>query len=157
VIGFARMGALFAAAMAFHWWWTTHFSFFGLSPQILLVLTVAVAARSGPIRAMCLGFAWGLFLDFLNARLFGANALALTLVGYGAGSVRRQIDVAGLAPQCAIVGLMTWAYFLLLGLLGAVFMRHFLWVGWTAFLFDPFYNVLAAAAAAAVWEVRRAR
>lgn len=138
-------------AMIGHWLWTSHFALWGLSPQLLLVLTVAVAARQGPIRAMCLGFFWGLFLDVLQARLFGASAFALTLVGYGTGSVRRQIDVTGLAPQCVVVFFMTWAYFLLLGALGLVFMKEFLWIGWSQFLLDPFYNAVLAAAVSVAW------
>lgn len=152
-----RLLFLFFAAMAVHWWWTTHFALWGLSPQLLLVLTVAVAARQGPVRAMLVGFGWGLFLDVLAPRLFGANALALTLVGYGTGAARRQIDVAGVGAQCAVVFFMTWAYFLLSGLVGAVFARHFLWVGWGTFLLDPFYNALAAAAVSLVWEPRAER
>jgi len=141
-------------AMLGYWLWTSHFSLFGLAPQLLLVLTVGVAAREGPIPAMCLGFGWGLFLDVLSPRLFGANAFALTLVGYGTGSVRRQIDVTGLAPQCVVVLFMSWAYFLLLSLLGLVFARDFLWGGWPQFILDPFYNALLAALLFVLWGRR---
>lgn len=142
---YSRWVALFLGAMLAHWFWTADFALAGLAPQILLVLTVAIAARHGPIPAMCLGFAWGLFLDAMSAHLFGANALALAWVGYGTGSVRRQIDVTGLVPQCVVVFGMSWAYFLLTGLLGLVFMKTFLWVGWAAFLIDPLYNCLVTA------------
>ena len=152
-----RGSLFFLLAMVAHWLWSSHMTVWGLAPQLLLVLTVAVAARRGPIAAMSFGFCWGLFLDMLSARLFGANALALTLVGYGTGSVRRQIDVTGLAPQCMIVLFMTWAYFLLLGLLGLVFSKSFAWVGWTPFLLDPFYNVLVAVAAFIFWDPWRDR
>ena len=149
-----RTAVFFFLAMFGHWWWTTYFSFSGLSPQILLVLTVVVAARQGPIRAMCLGFGWGLFLDVLNANIFGANALVLTLIGYGTGSVRRFVDVTGLASQCVVVFGMTWAYFLVFGSLGLIFTGHFFWVGWPAFLFDPLYNCLTAAAVFLFWMER---
>ena len=140
----SRMIGLFFLAMAVHWLWVSHFSLWGLSPQVLLVLTVTAAARWGSVSAMCLGFLWGLFLDVLNVRLFGGNALALTLIGYGTGSLRRQLDMTGLAPQCFVVFLMTWVYFLLLGLLGVVFARGFLWAGWAQFFLAPFYNVIVA-------------
>lgn len=156
MIAFARSLGVVVGAMALHWWWTTHFSPFGLAPQLLLVLTVVTAARRGPVRAMCLGFIWGLFLDLMSARLFGANALALTLVAYGTGSVRRQVDVTGLAPQCLVIFAMTWAYFLLLGTLSAVFPpKQFMWVGWAPFLVDPFYNCLVGAFVAAFAETYR--
>ncbi|MBI5629643.1 MAG: rod shape-determining protein MreD [Elusimicrobia bacterium] len=133
---------LFFSAMAAQWLWSSQFAFWGLAPQLLLVLTALVAAYRGPILAMCLGFFWGLFLDVSSPHLFGANALALTMVGYGTGSVRRQIDVTGAGSLSAVVFLMTWAYFLLLGVLGLVFMEGFLWIGWPSFLACPFYNVI---------------
>ena len=143
--------------MAGHWLLAERFAFWGISPQLLLVLTVALAARLGPLWAMCLGFGWGLFLDVLSPRLFGANALVLTLLAYGTGSVRRQVDVSGLIPQCLVVFFMTWAYFLLLGLLGAAFIKRFLWAGWTPFLLDPFYNCLATIIVHALWSRRTER
>lgn len=152
MIRFAKLIVLFFVAMAAQWWWSTRFSVAGLAPQILLVLTVAVAARQGAMRAMTLGFFWGIFLDTLSPHLFGGNALLLTLVGYGTGSVRRQIDVAGLGPQCAVIFFMTLGYFVLLGVLGLIFMRHYLWVGWTNFLVLPFLNCLVAALLFAVWQ-----
>lgn len=153
-MNWARLVVVYFVAMIVQWWWSTHFALAGLAPQVLLVLTVVVAARQGPIRAMFLGFGWGLFLDVMSAHLFGANALALTLVGYGTGSVRRQIDVAGLGSQCIVVFFMTLAYFLLLGLLGLVFMRSFYWVGWPQFVFDPFYNCAVTVVLAALWQPR---
>lgn len=152
-MNFLRMPLLFVLALVAHWTWSTYFSFLGLSPQILLVLTVVAAARFGAITAMCFGFAWGLFLDTFQVHLFGSNALALTIVGYLVGSVRRQIDVTGVGSLCVMVLGMTWGYFLLLGLLGLVFMKNFLWVGWPVFMIDPFYNCLIIPAAFVAWGV----
>lgn len=152
-----KSAVLFTAAMAGHWLWTTHFSIWGLAPQLTLVLTVAAAARLGPVRAMLLGFGWGLFLDVLTVRLFGANALALVLVGYGTGSVRRQIDVTGSGPQGVVVLFMTWAYFLTMAILGLVFARSFVWPGWASVVLIPFYNALVAAVVAVLWRPVRER
>ena len=137
-----RLALLWAGAMLAQWLWSSHFLVLGIAPQLLLVLTVALSARLGPVTGMCYGFAWGLFLDVMRAQLFGANALALTLVAYGTGSARRQIDMTGPGPQSVIVFFMTWAYFILTGLLGLIFMKTFLWVGWEVFLLNPFYNCL---------------
>ncbi|MCX5797337.1 MAG: rod shape-determining protein MreD [Elusimicrobia bacterium] len=137
-----RGAVLFLAAALLQWWWSTRLSLWGLSPQILLVLTVAMAARLGANSGMCYGFLWGLFLDVLRPELFGGNACALMLVGYGTGALRRQIDVLDVVSQYVIVFFMTWGYFLLYGLLGAVFAKQFLWAGWPAFLCDPLYNCL---------------
>ena len=150
-MSYIRRTVFFVFAALFHWWLSTHFVIFGLAPQLLLVLTIIVAARIGPIAAMCYGFAWGLFLDVYEPHLFGSKALTLTLVGYGVGAARRQIDVSGLAPLCVITFSMTWAYYLTTGILGLLFMRIFFWVGWAPFLLGPVYNCLILPFAAWAW------
>lgn len=135
-----RMAALYFTAILVQWWLSTYASLGGISPQVLLLLTVAVAARQGALAAMCFGFAWGLFLDTLQAHLFGANAWALTLIGYGVGSARRQIDIGGVASQLVIIYVASVGQFLLNGVLGAVFMRHFLWPGTAVVLLTPLFN-----------------
>ncbi len=146
------MAAVFVLAMVAHWWWTTYLTIGGLAPQLLLVLTVVAASRRGAVAAMCFGFAWGLFLDVFRTHLFGANALLLTLVGYAVGSVRRQIDVNGLAPQCVLVLTLSWAYYLSFGVLGLIFLKSFLWVGWKPFLLDPLYNCLMIPFLFVIWD-----
>lgn len=150
---YVRLLTIFVGAMFVQWWWSAHGAIAGAVPQLLLVLTVTIAARYGPVRAMLLGFFWGLFLDILSARLVGANALALTLVAYGTGSMRRQIDLLGLAPQCLMVFGITLGYFLFYGLLGLVFLKTFFWVGWLSFIVDPFYNCLVTLLVFVLWEM----
>lgn len=135
---------VFFVGLLVHWMWTTHFSVFGLAPQVLLLLTIVVAARSGPVAGQCFGFSWGLFMDLLSAHLFGANALSLTLIAYFVGMLRRQVDVSSPPSQVVLVAILTPVYFILYGVLGLVFEQHFLWPGWKAFLVDPFYNCLVA-------------
>ncbi len=141
---------LFAAAAVAQWWWSSHLALWGLAPQLLLVLTVAVAARSGANPGMAYGFLWGLSLDLLRAQLFGGNAFTLMLAGYATGTLRRQIDLSDFLSLCAVVFLATWGYFLCYGLLGAIFTKSFLWPGWSAFLCDPLYNCLLAPLAARI-------
>lgn len=151
-MSYFRMTAFFVLAALAHWWWSSHLLILGLAPQLLLVLTVIAASRMGPIGAMCFGFAWGLYLDVFDTHLFGAKALSLTLVGYGVGSVRRQIDVSGLGPLCAILLPVSWGFYILPGLLGWVFKAGFMWVGWSVFLLGPIYNCLIIPLAAWAWE-----
>ncbi|MBI5239557.1 MAG: rod shape-determining protein MreD [Elusimicrobia bacterium] len=148
-----RGAVLFLAAALLQWWWSASLAVWGLTPQLLLVLTVALAARVGPTEGMCYGFLWGLFLDILRPDLLGGNALILLLAGYGTGALRRQIDVSDPVSHCAVVAMMTWAGFLLYGVLGAVFAEGFIWAGWPAFLLDPLYNCLLVpfAGMAAAW------
>jgi rod shape-determining protein MreD len=153
-MSYVRGAALFVGAMFLQWWWNLHMSFWGAAPQFLLALTVVVAARRGPVPAMLVGFVWGLFSDTMRADLFGADALLYALAGYAAGMVRRQIDLGAPEPLAATVFLMTWAYAILLGILGHIFMKSFLWVGWVSFLTAPFMNALVAILGASLLDSR---
>ncbi len=147
-----RGSALFAAAMFLQWWWNTHLAYWGAAPQFLLALTVLVAARRGPLAAILIGWAWGLYADVLRADLFGANALLYALAGYAAGMVRRQVDLRAIGPLATAVFLLSWAYALSLGVLGMIFSKGFVWIGWPSLLAGPIMNALAAAAASLIWE-----
>src|SRR5258706_14735330 len=89
---------LVAGAWA-EWVWSTYGSFWGLAPELLLVLTAAVASRERPTLALSFAFVWGLFSDAMRVHLFGAEAFLFTCVAYGVGLARRQIDVSSLVPQ----------------------------------------------------------
>lgn len=148
-----RGALLFFGAMFLQWWWNSHLAYWGAAPQLLLALTVVVAARKGPVAAMLVGYVWGLYADTLRADLFGANALLYALAGYAAGMVRRQLDLRAFGPLSAVVMLFSWLYALLIGLLGQIFAKNFVWIGWTPFLASPFLNAGAAVAGAVAWEI----
>ena len=113
-----RATALFVAAMFIQWWWNTHLAYWGITPQILFALSILVASRRGPTTAMPLAWIWGLYADTLRADLFGANALLYTLAAYLAGTVRRQMDLRSVGPLTVMVFILSWAYGLLMGLIG---------------------------------------
>lgn len=148
-----RATVLFFGVMLLQWWWNAHLSYWGTAPQIMLALTVLVAARRGPVAAMLLGYVWGLYADTMRAELFGANALLYALAGYAAGVVRRQLDLRAAGPLVATVFLFSWAYAVLFGVLGLIFLKNFLWVGWAPFLLAPFLNALVAIVGAVAWDV----
>lgn len=147
-----RATVLFFGAMFVQWWWNTHLAYWGAAPQLLLALTVVVAARRGPVPAMLVGYVWGIYSDTLRADLFGADALLYALAGYAAGMVRRQMDLRAVGPLVATVFLISWVYALALGLLGQIFLKSFLWVGWVSFLAAPFLNAGVAIVGALVSE-----
>lgn len=135
--------ALLLAAAYLHWffaWWMV----LGATPHFALVLTVVIALRLGAPSAMTFGFLAGLAVDALGARLFGANALALTLVGYGTGMLRRQMDTTLATSQMALLAILSWAHFALVGLVSLVFVKT--WGGgwWKGLLLVPLYNALLA-------------
>ncbi len=137
-----RAPLLFAAGLFLEWFWSTYLSFFGLAPAFMLILTVAVASREGPVAGQIYGFLWGLFLDVLSTHVFGAGALALTLTGYAVGNLRRQMDVSSPLSQFMVVGTVSLAFHLFVGLTGLVFERQFFWAGWKVFLLGTIYNCL---------------
>jgi rod shape-determining protein MreD len=148
-----RGSLLFVGAMFAQWWWNTHLAYWGAAPQILLTLTIVVAARRGPVPAMLLGWVWGLYADSLRADLFGADALLYALAGYCAGMIRRQLDLRAVGPLVATVFLFSWGYALLLGLLGQIFAKSFFWVGVAPFIASPFLNAGVAVAAAVMMDL----
>jgi rod shape-determining protein MreD len=152
---YLRGAVLFVVAMFVQWWWNSRLAYWGAAPQFLLAFTVLVAARRGPVAGMLAGYVWGLFSDTLRADLFGADALLYALAGYAAGMLRRQLDLSAPEPLAVTVFLMTWAYALLLGLLGHVFLKSFVWIGWVSFLTAPFMNALVAILGVSFLDVRR--
>ena len=154
MIGFVRGFLLFIVAMFLQWWWNTHLAYWGAAPQFLLVLTILIAARRGPVFGMLFGFFWGLYLDVARAELFGASALTLTLAAYFAGVARRQIDLRAAGPLAATTFLFTWACFLGTGLLGLTFTKSFEWSGWISIRVTPVLNAAAVSVAALLWDAR---
>ena len=157
MIGLLRGLALFIGAMFIQWWWNTHFAYWGAAPQLLLVLTILIAARRGPVLGMLAGFGWGLYLDVARAELFGASALILTLAAYFVGVTRRQIDLRAAGPLAVTTFLFTWASLIGLGLLGLIFTKSFELGGWIAILATPFLNVAMVTVVALVWDAREGR
>ena len=125
-------------------WLFSFWTFLGATPQFALVATVAVAVIRGPAAGETFGFTAGLLIDALGAHLFGANALALTLIGYAVGRLRRQMDASLAPPQMAVVGLLSWVHFALLGLIGSVFIGKFSLRPVQGLLLLPLYNALLA-------------
>ncbi len=152
-----RLAALWAGAMLAQWWWSAHAPAWAGSPQILLALTVVIAARDGAGLAVPFGWTWGLYSDVLRADLFGADALLYMLAGYAAGLVRRQVDLEAPGPLAVAVFLLSWLYLLARLALGLIFARTALWPGWIAALANPPLNAALAVAAAAMWDRRPAR
>ncbi len=135
---------VFFAGLFTHWLWSMHFPLWGLAPNVLLALTVSASARSGPVAGQCFGFAWGLFADVLGGHIFGANALAYTIIGYMTGSMRRQMDVESAPSQAVLILVLTPLTYLFYGIVGFVFERNFLWIGWPPFVVIPFYTAVVS-------------
>ena len=135
---------IFLLGVVLEWAWGTYAAPGGVAPEVLVVLTVAVALRAGPAAGQCFAFSWGLFMDFLGPRLFGANALALTLAAYGFGLARRQMDLSSPLSQATVVGVVSAAHFAFVALTGLVFEGSALWPGLTSFVVVSLLNAIVA-------------
>jgi len=74
-----------------------------LSPNILLVLVVAIGLICGPMYAVNIGFFWGIFADVFGYVLFGSQALLLALVGYVFGRLSRHLNNEKTATQIVVI------------------------------------------------------
>ena len=63
----------------------------GVRPELLYLLTIAIALLEGPNEGATVGFASGLAQDFLMNEPKGLTALTLTLLGYSVGMFRQFI------------------------------------------------------------------
>lgn len=68
-----------------------------------LVVVIYYGLSKGPSVGLTLGCAAGLLQDTLTGSLFGAGAVARSLVGYVVGSASKRLVLAGPLPRFAIV------------------------------------------------------
>lgn len=76
-----------------YWYISTNFSFFGISPNIVLISVICLSILTEPVKAHAFGFFWGLFMDIGFAPMFGAFALIYTLLVYLIWLIKRRFDV----------------------------------------------------------------
>ena len=73
-----------------------HLTIGGARPDLAIVATVIAAWTRGPSTGVLVGFLIGLGQDLTNPTLLGANALANSVLGYGAGWMQSHYDASGL-------------------------------------------------------------
>lgn len=79
----------------------------GAKPELMYLLTVALAMLEGPTTGAIYGFAAGMGQDFLLNQPKGITALTLTLVGYVVGQIRQYIVSPSPALPVVLVGAAT--------------------------------------------------
>lgn len=92
----------------------------GGSPNLVLLLVIAVALAAGPSAGLGCGFAAGLVVDLLSDHPFGLLAVCLALTGFAAGLL--EVDpVRGAMRSLVLVALAaTGAQLLYAALIGLV-------------------------------------
>jgi rod shape-determining protein MreD len=83
--------------------------------DLVLIVVVYVAIKSGPVTGLLAGTVAGLIQDALDAGLLGVGGLAKTLVGFMSGVLGTQFIVTAPLPRFLLLLVAT-------GLHGAIFM-----------------------------------
>lgn len=78
----------------------------GAKPELMYVITVALALLEGPATGALAGFSAGMAQDFLLHQPKGITALTLTILGYVVGMMRQYIQSP--SPLMPVL-LVTWA------------------------------------------------
>jgi rod shape-determining protein MreD len=78
--------------------------------DFLVIALLLVAVRARPGVAAVVGFALGLLADSLTPGAFGAGALAMTVVGFGASWLKAAFFADNLALNGIFVFLGKWAF-----------------------------------------------
>src|SRR3954469_14058769 len=93
-----------------------YFSYEGVVPNLVLLVVVAAGLTRGPEIAAVLGFVGGLLIDLAppSTHIAGRWALALVVVGYLAGRVRRDAGSSAVGAlvtvaACSFVGTSIFA------------------------------------------------
>lgn len=92
----------------------------GTKPQLLLLITVALAMGEGPALGSAFGFVGGLATDLFLGLPTGITSLAYTIVGSGVGAIRAQVQTPTAWLPIAMVFVATLAGVFLYG--GASFL-----------------------------------
>lgn len=81
----------------------------GIRPELLYLVTIAIALLEGPNEGATVGFVSGLSQDFLMNQPKGLTALTLTLLGYAVGMFRQFIVSPSPLVPTIVVGVGTAA------------------------------------------------
>jgi rod shape-determining protein MreD len=82
-----------------------HMAVAGCTPDLMIILLVALVLERGPVLAVVIGFLLGFLQDLGNASFLGMNALAKSILAYGVSRVG-----GGLFPENVLYrGLIVFA------------------------------------------------
>lgn len=95
---------------------TTVFQWIALAhvtPNLLLILTVAVGLMHGRTQGLTVGFVCGILIDFCYSNILGLYALIYMLIGYLNGYGKKILAKDDLTIPVLMVGISQFIYFFL--------------------------------------------
>ena len=136
---------IYVTGLVIQWGWTRYFSFYGLAPDIVLIMLVFIALLRGPFVGELMGFFWGLAWDAMSVHMFGARSLSLLCIGFSVGFLSRKWDEKKISSQILLTGLASLLYYLLLYGVHQVFapIGERYWVNYIVY-YQIIYNMLLA-------------
>lgn len=150
---FIKLLLLFIVATVCHWAFSSLFSFWGLSVNIMLAFTAAFCAVLKPAFGYSAAFVCGLFLDFFATKLFGYNAFSFTVASCVIYALAERFDFDGIFPQVISVFGLSVLVSVINALLVWWFASAAMWPGFWSVLGGAFFCALLAPAV--FWIVRR--
>jgi rod shape-determining protein MreD len=141
-------------------------SFFGATPDVLMVVIACLGLLGGAMVGAVCGFAAGILLDSALLQALGVSSLALLAVGYLTGRYREGFEVSGRMRPALVIGgatLVGTAIFaalqIMLGVstpVSLLVLREILVKGFLGFLMAfAFYPILRQALRAALVDEPR--
>lgn len=101
-----RIAALLLAAVLLELTFFSYASVFGVAPDVVPVVVVALGLLGGAVLGAVCGFAAGLLLDTLLLQTLGVSSLVLLSIGYLAGRYREGFEISSsLTPPLLTGGL----------------------------------------------------
>jgi rod shape-determining protein MreD len=105
-----RIGLIVAAAVILQISFFSYLSFFGVTPNVLAVVVVALGLLGGGVVGAVCGFVCGLLVDSILLQTLGVSSLVLLSVGYLAGRYREGVEITSwLIPPLVTGGLTALA------------------------------------------------
>ncbi len=119
-------------------------SFFGVIPNILLILIVWFSFCRGSRKGQVLGFFTGIVVDAFSIGIFGANAFLFTVIGFFVGLLKKKVDEGNIFVQGLVVFFVTLFYCSGFWVLTKIFGEKKVIISVETLLFLPLYNGLLA-------------
>ncbi len=120
----AAVGALLVGSLILQATVLPRLAIAGARPDLLLVVTILLGLRFGPLPGAGVGLAGGLLQDVLIGRFIGMNALTKGLTGYCIGLAEEKLFKENIATPLAAVLVGTITHESLFWLLQAGFGRY---------------------------------
>ncbi len=134
----------FILMLTFQFSFLWRFSFFGVIPNILLILIVWVSLYKGSHKGQIMGFFTGIVVDAFSIGIFGANAFLFTGVGFFVGLLKKKVDEGNIFVQGLLVFSVTFFYCSGFLLLTKIFGERKVIISGKTLLLLPLYNGLLA-------------